>query len=285
MWATSVQAQFTVFNHFFVHSATELRAAVNKVNEIGGVNYIDLAPGVYRLTDNAPYRTEFFIQRGSLIIRGQQSHPAVLNASNTLDRIFEVEKNAKLTLTDVVLTGAWSPVVGVTSTFSADGAAICNRGTLTLLRCAVTDNMTTQGVRGTPAWMRGSRGGAVYSSGTFAANDCTFSGNFSEPIDYATADGEGGAIYNSGTSVLKNRTISGNKAGDGGYAMNPAGNGGGICNVGLMLIDHCNVSFNSCGSGADNAPESQYDGGPGGFGGGIFNSGRSSSTRLRYLGT
>lgn len=275
MTTTLLNAQSNGFHLFSVHSVAELRKAIQSANELGGVNYVDVAPGVYYLAENALSRTELVIERGSLTIGGHRFHATRISGNYTGDRIFEVKKNAKLTLSDLILQGGTSPNVPLNSRMiPGDGGGIYNEGTLAALRCVLSGNwMGVSKIGGIPD-MRSADGGAIYNAGNLSAIDCTFAGNGGGNLSFPATGGHGGAIYNSGLAILRRCTIDRNEASDGGFGTTAAGNGGGIYNSGRMLVDHCLVSDNICGSGVVNFLNDPLGGGPGGSGGGIFNAGR-----------
>ncbi len=92
------------------------------------------------------------------------------------------------------------------SSFSGNGGAIINGGTMTLLGCTLFGNSSG----GYSFHLPFGSGGAVYNEGTLTLLQCTLSGN-------STAfGGGGGALNNSGTLTLNQCTVSGNSAGTGG---------------------------------------------------------------------
>lgn len=100
------------------------------------------------------------------------------------------------------------------------GAAISNRGSLTLNEVVLTGNRASD------------RGGAIYNQGgTTNVNSCTINNNNG-------GNTGGGGIYNtaSGTVHVSNTTISGNFT---------FGSGGGIRNAGVMTINHATIASNS----------------------------------------
>jgi CSLREA domain-containing protein len=140
---------------------------------------------------------------------------------------------------------------------SANGGAIANNGTLTLLNSTVTASSAT------------SDGGAVYNGGSMTLYGSTISGNQSSV--------SGGAVINWGTLTLMNGSfISDNIA--------AGGRGGGVINNGMMVIRDSVVNYNTAsqfGGGIFNGSQSSISANrafirsnsASGGGAGIYNSG------------
>jgi hypothetical protein len=151
----------------------------------------------------------------------------------------------------VVISGATSHVTlsGVTITNGVsfrDGAGIINNGVLTLLRSAVSGNLTQFPCPSGKQCVL--RGGGIFNTvgAILTIGNSTVSGNHvSIPgcsvLNCATA---GGGIYNGGTLVLYNSTISGNTAG-------PGGHGSGIYSGGTATIRNSTLSGNGPGGDID----------------------------------
>ncbi len=133
-------------------------------------------------------------------------------------RLFTVNTGASLALHGLTLTR------GGGASFTGNGGAILNSGTLTVTRSTLSGNCTD----GT-----GGRGGALYNTATASITACTFSGN--------SADQSGGAIYTLapvGTLTLTQCTVAGNTS--------AAGSGGGMRSGGGRLnLAHCTISGNT----------------------------------------
>jgi len=132
------------------------------------------------------------------------------------------------------------------SPYLGNGAGIHqgSGSTLTLSRCAITENCSEQG------------GGGIYSEGALSLDKCTVSHNSS-----AT---DGGGIAATGSLTLTTSTVSGNTAegGGAGIYVGAAGN---------LALDQCTVCFNSAVFNGSS---------PAGDGGGI-NAESSSPVRMK----
>jgi fibronectin-binding autotransporter adhesin len=137
----------------------------------------------------------------SLNIQGSTTVPITINGNNT-NRIFRFASNSVVTISSLTIANART---------AADGGAMYNESgcTLALSNCAVTANVS------------GGNGGGLANNGSFAAYNCTFSGN--------QAALNAGAIYTyAGPVTLRNCTVVSNTA----VAAN--GTGGGILNYSLV---------------------------------------------------
>jgi|GEM_PF-1883314 len=154
----------------------------------------------------------------------------------------------------MALSATDSTMTCVRCTFSSNeavqsfGGAIWASGTtLSLTECSFLSNAVT-------AWNGDRRGGAIYSTGSLTATNCTFSGNRVEVTgDYwynGTMAARGGAVASSGPTSLTNCVFETNAA---------LGGGGGCCpqcnwyyqitrafGGALYLCGTANVSLNGC---------------------------------------
>jgi hypothetical protein len=110
----------------------------------------------------------------------------------------------------------------------------------------------------------GQSGGAIWNEGTLDINNCVLTGNStgnafisSFPGQPTLNGGDGGAIYNNNTGklVMHHCVVSENACGTGTNTYSGAGanggNGGGIFNSGEMILDMCIISNNFSGQGAN----------------------------------
>ncbi|MBK8001741.1 MAG: immunoglobulin domain-containing protein [Verrucomicrobia bacterium] len=160
---------------------------------------------------------------------------------NGASQLLYIGTNVTATLNSITLTNGFL----ISSNSFGGGAAIDNRGTLTLNRCVVSGNRL--GCDGTGSVF----GGGVFNSGTLTANDCTFAGNTSSTFEWS-GYAYGGAIATWGTTTLNRSTLSGNTAISGGE--DSAGAlGGAVWNGGTLTVNQCtfagNVARTTSGSG------------------------------------
>lgn len=248
------------------------RSAPVTVHRVGGDNTIVLAPNVtFDLTavdntTNGPNGLPVISGGGkklaanNLTIVGNgdtiQRDPA---SSTPAFRLFDVAQGASLTLKDVTLQGGLAFGSGA----AADGGAIYNQGTLTLIGATVQNN-TAQGSNGT-AGKTGKRssdgqagadaaGGGIWSSGTVTLqasailqNNKALGGMGGEAYKQGDGNGGGGEAFGgglyeaSGSVVMNNATLASNQAsgGEGGARLfgyhGISGNGGGASGGGLYL--------------------------------------------------
>ena len=159
---------------------------------------------------------------------------------NGTSQLLYIGTNATVTLNSLTLTNGFL----IASNSSNFGAAIDNRGTLTLNRCVVSGNRIVGDDGGSVF------GGGVHNSGTLTANDCTFAGNTSSTFE-SSGYAYGGAIANWGTMTLNRSTLSGNTGVCGGDDSSGA-LGGGVWNGGSLTVNQCtfyaNVAQTTSGS-------------------------------------
>jgi hypothetical protein len=134
------------------------------------------------------------------------------------------------------------------------GAIAVSAGTTTIIRCQMTSNLARGGNAFRYSGTGEAQGGAIYSSGSVFANDCSFAGNqaLSGNNSNVNTDGRGGAIYNLGMAVLNGCSLISNLA-RGGTAVdfvsnqrNPAGHGlgGAIFNAAQFNMTNCTAALN-----------------------------------------
>lgn len=240
--------------------------------------------------------------RENLTITGAGAALSTIDG-NALDRVFDVQSGATLTLRDLTVTDGKAPN-GTANTGAAGGkgGGIRATGELVLDRVVVTANTAGNGgsgANGTPgqAGGQGGDGGGVYSFLSVTVTDSVISNNFagngasggsaSGACSSATSGGTGGfggsgggiAADNSG-AVISGSTITGNLGGlggDGGCAATPgfggnAGSGGGISASSLTLTNSTvsdNQTRNGGLAGSDGDTANTTASGRGGDGGGI----------------
>ena len=164
---------------------------------------------------------------------------------NNTSRHFNVESGKSLTLRGLTVTRG-----NGTGGFETGGGAIVNDGTLTLDRCIIIGNASSDAA------------GAILSAGTLRATDSTISEN------RAISNGAGVLVF-SGTAELSRCTLSGNTAGSGGalwlqgsstaslshctVAGNRSTSGSSVGGIGVFAgtlnLQHCTISQNTGGGG------------------------------------
>ena len=207
-----------------------LREAVIAANTNGQADTILLPPAAnvdpagasYNLTrgtrGNADANSGDLDITGELTIDGTDpDSPAVNVRSGGIDRAFDVQNGATVTLQELQISGGDSRQVG---------GGLRNAGTLTIENSFIEDNLTGDGTTS----LR--RGGGIYNigSGDLTLNNTVVRNNISR--------GDGGGIYNSGGDVtLTDSTVDGNTARD---------DGGGISNDngGILTLTRSTISNN-----------------------------------------
>lgn len=121
-----------------------------------------------------------------VIIDGSALPQGLIIEGNGNHRLFEVAANSSLTLICVTLKD------GGGTSFTSNGGAIQNAGTLRVERCTLLDNQAASG-------------GAIHSTGTATILQSTFAQN--------TATSQGGAVFNEGTASIVFSTLSANIGG------------------------------------------------------------------------
>jgi hypothetical protein len=179
---------------------TSLRAAVMEANALPTNDTINLPAGTYLLTlagidENAAATGDLDIaDNGSITINGAGAVTTIIDA-NGIDRVFDVQSDAVLSIDGSTITGGW--ISGLGGGFS-NGL----HSTLHVTNSAISGNSSNSG-------------GAFYNLGTLDVTNSTVSGNSAEvaggPFEF-----EGGGFLNFGTLNVTNSTISGNSAYTGG---------------------------------------------------------------------
>jgi hypothetical protein len=288
-----------------------LRGAINSANAHGGNDVILLKGEMPRSRFAKIPATAYFcggleIKTGQVTIISEAR--AIIDASNSGDRVFHVFPNARLTLQNLIVTGgkAGQNLSFVKGFKGQGGGGILNEGSLVMDHCVVAENAAGDGsIFGyTGTGGDGGDGGGINIAGVMTLNFCLITNNSagrgsrgdfpSEGLVLTTADagnggggGNGGGIYNSGSMLLNACVFKSNQCGNGGnggdsYFSNSGnggagGNGGGICNEGNFEAKHCQVMENVSGKGGSGGSAAisrlgiSGSGGNGGVGGGIAN--------------
>jgi hypothetical protein len=171
-----------------------------------------------------------------LTINGSASPGITIDGGNQF-QVLQVASGATLTLNNLTIAHSSG------SSFSSNGAAIDNEGTLSVTNSTFSSD--SGGFSGA---------GAIDNEGKLTVTNSTLSSNFGR---------EGGAINNGGTLTVMNSTFSDNSADGGGgidnggtltitnstFSDNSADNGGGILNDGTLTITNSTFSGNASFSG------------------------------------
>ncbi|MBL8056888.1 MAG: CSLREA domain-containing protein, partial [Anaerolineales bacterium] len=182
-----------------------LRAAIQEANALAGSDLIDFAvSGPFVLTlagtgEDAAATGDLDIAPGGLTIAGDTAALSVIDGG-ALDRVFEVQASASLTLNDVTVRNGQSNV----------GGGLVSVGTLALNDVVVTGNQASL------------FGGGLYvAAGQTLITRALLSNN--------TAANDGGGLYleSGGVVRLVNVTVTGNTA---------SGSGGGLFSNGAALV-------------------------------------------------
>lgn len=203
-----------------INNQKTLRAAVMESNRQPGDNTIVMPPGTYRLTlsgnqEDSAVSGDLDVT-GTLTVVGSKDGSTIIDA-NGLDRIFDVQPGANLTLQDLTITGGRIPT-------NESGGGIRNQGTLTLINVTVYGNVATL-----------DGGGIAATTGTTTAiRNSTLSTNQA---------GRGGAFASGGNATLLNATI----------AFNSATTGGGIFSdtSAAVTVKNTIVAKNTAATGPD----------------------------------
>lgn len=230
-------------------SDCSLREAVIKANATSGNHRIRLGAGTYQLSMAPPYSEDGDIYdddanlhgdldvSSTLLISGPGSGQTFIDGGS-LDRIFEVLPEAKLTLNYLTLrngrhsydggairnlgevyvsdvdfqqnraSNAWSQV---------RGGAIANYAALTLVRTRFLSNRASAG---DTSW---SLGGALHNEGSMLVRDAEFRGNSAYTDDWISS---GGAVFNMGVADIARALFVDNYSGEGNGAAIANENGG-----------------------------------------------------------
>ena len=133
---------------------------------------------------------------------------------STSSQLLNINTNAVVTISRV-----WFKDGRATSM----GAAICNRGNLTLESCIFSGNQTTNS---------SAQGGAIWNNGTLTVNGCTFYQN--------SSGSQGGAINNGKTLTLTGNLFYGNTASSSSYGhvvYNASSSGVTVTSGGYNVVD------------------------------------------------
>jgi Right handed beta helix region len=228
---------------FTVQNSSELLSAIQESNRLAGRDQINLAPGIFELTDSLTITDSVgisgtganatLIQGGNSPIRGlvignSDTNP-IVNIFGLTIRDFNsggifVNKGSSLSLSGSTITRNSS-----SATLQA-GGGILNDGFLQIFDSTISGN--------TSSGFRGGGGIANGSDGSVEIDKSTISGNVS-PF-------RGGGILNGGGSLsITNSTISGNEA------RVSETLGGGIYSAGTVSISHSTIT-NNRGGGINN---------------------------------
>jgi hypothetical protein len=172
-----------------------LREAITILNgrASGGTIVIDRAVGTIELTSALPQITRNINIEGNGITLTRSSS---WTSTSTTSQLLRIISSGTVSVSRVHFKNGRA---------TDNGAAIDNRGTLTLESCIFSGNRTS---------ISSASGGAIYNFGTMTVRGCTFYGNGFTGI--AATSGRGGAIYNTGTSAtlsLSGNLFYGNTAG------------------------------------------------------------------------
>ena len=199
----------TVPSSFTASSVSDLIADINAANLAGGSNTITLVAGkTFTLTavDNWGPVANNDGQNGLPLIAAHDNLSIVGNG-DTIERssangtpgfrLFDVAAGASLTLANLVLQRGLS-------LSQEGGAAILNKGSLTLNRVTVQNNIAQ-------SLVSASARGGIYSGGSLTMQDCTVQNN--QAVGIGGMDGLGGGLYISGgTATLTNVRLYANTA-------------------------------------------------------------------------
>ncbi|MDG9924668.1 MULTISPECIES: choice-of-anchor Q domain-containing protein [unclassified Pseudomonas] len=217
-------------------SHCSLRDAVAASNLLGGDNRILLPVGTYTLALPPDYGEEgevydedqnlngdLDVLAGSLTLVGTDSRDSIIDGG-AVDRLFEVEAGAALTVSDLTLRNGET---------SEDGGAIENRGQLTVRHSLLTQNRCRY------PWGGEQSGGAIFSSGQLEVYASQFKSNYVLTGDSGGAFG--GAIFSSGTLKVRDTLFVDN----GVSTDDETGIGGALFNTGVASVIRASFVSNS----------------------------------------
>ena len=174
-----------------------------------------------------------------------------------------IRNSGALTLTDSIVSD--NHAAGTEFVGGHGGGVLNDSGTMTIMRCTISNNSAQYHTGSSGDCPSGSGGGILnYSGGSLTITNSTISGNscfIQDSFRLCFGSGGGGGVRNAGSMTIRNCTLSGNSVDATGSVFM---NGGGISNIGNLRITSSTVASNSA-SGQGVA-----------FGGGIFS---SASTR------
>ena len=252
-----------------------LRECVKEANKFSGIT-LSVPTGTYTLTitgqgENAAATGDLDITTSAMNINGASQSSTIIqagtNPTNGIDRVFDVQKDASLTLSNLTIQN------GDAGGQNGGGIQVADTGSvLTLTDVTLTNNRTTKeggGIQNNGSTLNLTRitvtscsaedGGGINNrnAGTLTLTDSTLSGNtgtrrgggfHNDSADatlervtltdnYAGIDDGGGLVHRGGRTVnLTNCTVSGNRA---------ERKGGGIYSERLINITNCTVTANS----------------------------------------
>ena len=241
-----------------VAGTLNLRQAIEKADSAGGVNTITFS-SVFSTPQTITIGTRLEVKHDFLTIDGPAAGLTVKGNGNC--RILVVESNAKVTVSNLTITGGKAT--------NDDGGGVYNRGRLTLNNCKVTNNIAE-------STYKNSYGGGVYNTdGRLTMVDCTVSDNTAGSDSlWLPHNGYGGGIANYyGTVDLVNCTANNNSAlGNLAYT-----SGGGLYNYGHAYITNSTFVGNRAtfGGGLQNHGDAEvvsstFTGNSADWGGGMF---------------
>jgi hypothetical protein len=235
-----------------------LRQAIEKADSSGGVNTVTFS-SVFAAPQTVTIGTRLEVKHDFLTIDGPTAGLTVKGNGDC--RILVVESNAKLTISNLTITGG--------KAINDNGGGVFNRGVLTLNNCKITNSLAE-------STYKNSYGGGVYNvEGKLTMVGCTVSDNRAGSDSlWLPHNGYGGGIANYyGTVNLVNSTVNNNKAiGNLAYT-----SGGGLYNYGHAYLTNSTFVCNRAtfGGGLQNHGDAEvvsstFVGNSADFGGGMF---------------
>jgi hypothetical protein len=211
-----------------------LRGAIATANGTAANDTIDFDPVVFSSMQTITIEIqEILIQSSSSLTINGGGHVKI--SGNQHIRPFQVREPAVATLNGLTI------VDGRSSDHNQNGAAIYNRGNLTVNNCSFSGNVASQGTTG------GAIGNVTF--GTLTIMNSIITGNSSKGDQFGGGGG-GGGISNGGILTVINSTISGNSVtGNGSVPADGFCGGGGIYSSGTTTIIGSIIAANSgCGN-------------------------------------
>jgi hypothetical protein len=274
----------TVLSSYSAATVSDLIADINAANNAGGTNTITLAAPTtspYVLTDvdnstDGPTGLPVIsggtkkVAADSLTIVGNGDTIERSTVSGTPDfRLFDVASGASLTLENLTLENG----LALGSASSADGGAVYNQDTLTLMGVTAQNNIAegstgASGTNGSPSGGAGAsaEGGAIWSDGTLTLENLMLSNGtvLATTIQNNQAVGGAGGAAVAGSKNYRDAVLGG-LGGD--------GVGGGVYVLGgSTTVTNAFLSANTAQGGQGGSGSQAYAGGTGadGIGGGLF---------------
>jgi hypothetical protein len=273
----------TLFSTFVVNTVSDtptaglldFRQAVAAANAHAGADTITFAPSVF--TTGTLHTIKllsgqivFSDTTGATTVSGPGSSVLAVNG-NKNGRVFQVNKNATVSLSGMVITNGFLSASALTQ-----GGGIYNAGKLTVVGCTVSNN-TASGGDGATGF--DAQGGGIYNAGSLNLSSSTITGNIAysgNSFDPGNSNGDvsGGGIYTATAITITASTISSNTA-----QISPGSNqsqygnayGGGIYAGASLTLNTVYLANNTATGGQRNDP-SDYSAGHAGsaFGGGVY---------------